>query len=57
MVVEVQNPRFVLFVCGHNAGRSQMGQAFFNQLKVDFPQVARNYEAISVGTRPGSSIN
>lgn len=57
MVVEVQNPRFVLFVCGHNAGRSQIGQAFFNQLKVEFPQVAQNYEAISVGTRPGSSIN
>ncbi len=57
MSIEVPDPNFVLFVCGHNAGRSQMGQAFFNELKVNFPKVAENYLAISVGTRPGSVIN
>ena len=37
----------VIFACVHNAGRSQMSAAFFNQL-VD-PTKAR---AISAGTRP-----
>lgn len=47
----------VMFICGHNAGRSQMGQAFFNELKPQFPAVDAIYEAISVGTRPGTEIN
>lgn len=49
--------KYILFVCGHNAGRSQMSQAFFNAEKANFPLVAASYEAISVGTRPGTGIN
>ena len=42
----------VLFACIHNAGRSQMAAALFNQL-VD-PAIAR---AISAGTRPGTHVH
>ena len=42
----------VLFACVHNAGRSQMAAAWFNQL-VD-PAKAR---AISAGTRPGHAVH
>lgn len=42
----------VIFACVHNAGRSQMAAAFFNQL-VD-PEQAR---AISAGTEPGERIH
>ena len=52
-----KNTQYILFVCGHNAGRSQMGQAFFNHDKANFPEVNSWYEAISVGTRPGESVN
>ena len=38
----------VLFVCVHNAGRSQMAAAFFNQLAP--PSLA---SAVSAGTAPG----
>ena len=38
----------VLFVCVHNAGRSQMAAAFFNQLAD--PQES---DAVSAGTEPG----
>lgn len=48
---------YVLFICGHNAGRSQMSQAFFNVEKRNFPKVDQQYEAISAGTRPGNEIN
>lgn len=48
---------YVLFICGHNAGRSQMSQAFFNVEKKNFPNVDKRYEAISAGTRPGSKVN
>jgi arsenate reductase len=42
----------VIFACIHNAGRSQMAAAFFNQL------VDRNKaEAISAGTDPGPRIH
>lgn len=41
----------VLFVCVHNAGRSQMSAAFFNELAD--PSVAR---AISAGTQPGPGV-
>ena len=48
---------YILFVCGHNAGRSQMSQGFFNHDKAAFPSVDGKYEAISVGTKPGESVN
>jgi protein-tyrosine-phosphatase len=38
----------VLFVCVHNAGRSQMAEAFFNQMAVG------NATAISAGTKPAT---
>lgn len=41
-----------IFACVHNAGRSQMAAAFFNQL-VD-PALAR---ALSAGTAPGPHIH
>jgi protein-tyrosine-phosphatase len=42
----------VIFACVHNAGRSQMAAAFFNQLAD--PQKAH---AISAGTEPGERIH
>jgi arsenate reductase len=42
----------VIFACVHNAGRSQMAAAFFNQLAD--PGKAR---AISAGTRPGVRVH
>ena len=42
----------VVFACVHNAGRSQMAAALFNQM-VD-PSRAR---AISAGTRPGTRVH
>jgi arsenate reductase len=42
----------VIFACMHNAGRSQMAAAFFNQLAD--PRLAR---AISAGTRAGRSVD
>jgi low molecular weight phosphotyrosine protein phosphatase len=42
----------VVFACVHNAGRSQMAAAFFNQLA----DPAKAY-AISAGTRPGARIH
>jgi arsenate reductase (thioredoxin) len=42
----------VIFACVHNAGRSQMAAAFYNQL------ADRSYaEAISAGTEPGLRIH
>ena len=38
----------VLFVCVHNAGRSRMAEAFFNQLAGD------RYKGISAGTEPAN---
>ena len=41
----------ILFVCIHNAGRSQIAEALFNQL-------ARNKaRALSAGTQPADTIN
>lgn len=40
----------VLFVCGENAARSQMAEAFFNHL-------AREWRAESAGTLPGRRVN
>jgi arsenate reductase (thioredoxin) len=44
----------VLFVCVHNAGRSQMAEAFFNKLAKE-----RGLEAaaVSAGTAPGQRVN
>jgi arsenate reductase (thioredoxin) len=42
----------IIFACVHNAGRSQMAAAFFNQLAD--PKSAR---AISAGTEPGNHVH
>ncbi len=42
----------VIFACVHNAGRSQMAAAFFNQLAD-----SQKAEAISAGTEPGVRIH
>lgn len=44
---DVDRP-LVLFVCVHNAGRSRMAEAFFNQLAGD------RYKGVSAGTEPAS---
>ncbi|TMC29977.1 MAG: arsenate reductase ArsC [Chloroflexi bacterium] len=41
----------VLFVCHHNAGRSQMSQAFFEQL------VNGRHQSQSAGTRPAERVH
>jgi len=45
-------PYLVIFACVHNAGRSQMAAAYFNQLAD--PDKAR---AISAGTNPASHVH
>jgi arsenate reductase len=42
----------VIFACNHNAGRSQMAEAYFNALAN--PTLAR---AVSAGTRPAARID
>ena len=42
----------VIFACVHNAGRSQMAAAFFNQL-ADRTRA----EAVSAGTQPGERVH
>jgi arsenate reductase (thioredoxin) len=42
----------VIFACVHNAGRSQMAAAFFNQLAD-----RQKAEAISAGTEPGAHVH
>ena len=44
--------RIYIFACIHNAGRSQMAAAFFNQL-VDPTQA----HALSAGTHPGTRVH
>lgn len=44
----------VLFVCVHNAGRSQMAEAFFNQLAAERCLSVR---AESAGTEPAERVN
>jgi arsenate reductase len=44
----------VLFVCVHNAGRSQMAEAFFNRLA---PKRGLDAMAESAGTMPGEQVN
>lgn len=41
----------ILFVCVHNSGRSQMAEAFFNQM------ARRKTRAYSAGTQPGDKVN
>jgi arsenate reductase len=40
----------VIFACVHNAGRSQMAAAYFNQL-------ARGARAVSAGTQPAERVH
>lgn len=42
----------VIFACVHNAGRSQMAAAFFNQLAA-----ADKARALSAGTRPAKEVH
>ena len=42
----------VIFACVHNAGRSQMAAAFFNQLAD-----SQKAKAISAGTEPGPRVH
>ena len=44
----------VLFVCVHNAGRSQMAKAMFNRLA---SERGLNLRAESAGTEPGESVH
>ncbi len=41
----------VLFVCVHNAGRSQMAEAFFNKL------AEGRHKATSAGSQPADKVN
>lgn len=41
----------VLFVCVHNAGRSQMAEAFFNQM------AKGKAKGLSAGTQPSKKVN
>ncbi len=44
--------RTVIFACVHNAGRSQMAAAFFNQLAD-----TEKARAVSAGTKPGERVH
>src|SRR3989304_9581428 len=41
----------ILFVCVHNSGRSQMAEAFFNQV------AGGKAQAFSAGTQPSDRVN
>ena len=41
----------ILFVCVHNSGRSQMAEAFFNNL------AGGKVQALSAGTQPADEVN
>ena len=41
----------VLFICVHNAGRSQMAEAFFNKMNEG------RHSGISAGSNPASQVN
>src|SRR4030066_649906 len=41
----------ILFVCVHNAGRSQMAEAFFNQM------AKGKVKGFSAGTQPADKVN
>lgn len=42
----------VIFACVHNAGRSQMAAAFFNELSGD-----KETQGLSAGTQPGERVH
>lgn len=44
--------KIVVFACVHNAGRSQMAKAFFNQVA----DVSK-FKAISAGTQPANKVH
>jgi arsenate reductase len=44
----------VIFACVHNAGRSQMAAAFFNQLAA---RTGRTVRAVSAGTAPSDRVH
>jgi protein-tyrosine-phosphatase len=46
-----QRKQAALFVCVENAGRSQMAEGFFRKY------APRNYEPVSAGTTPASTVN
>jgi protein-tyrosine-phosphatase len=43
--------KVVLFVCVHNSGRSQMAEAFFNEL------ARGRAQSLSAGTQPAEAVN
>ena len=43
--------RVVLFVCNHNAGRSQMAEAYLRAMAPDA------FEAVSAGSNPANELN
>ncbi|MDD4924385.1 MAG: arsenate reductase ArsC [Dehalococcoidales bacterium] len=43
--------KIILFVCIHNSGRSQMAEAFFNQM------AQGKAKALSAGTKPSDEVN
>src|SRR5271157_5165435 len=45
------NVKTIVFVCVHNSGRSQMAEAFFNQM------AAGRAIALSAGTQPGDKVH
>jgi arsenate reductase len=50
----------VIFACIHNAGRSQMAAAFFNELKqlpISNRQLPNEAHAISAGTAPAERVH
>lgn len=47
----VRAVRYVLFVCNHNAGRSQMAQAFFER------HAPQGFRAESAGTSPAKTLH
>ena len=46
-----KNMKTVIFVCVHNSGRSQMAEAFFNQMSEG------KAIALSAGTQPGDKVH
>lgn len=49
-------PALILFVCVHNAGRSQMAEALFNRRATELG-LADRFRAVSAGTVPADRVN